>query len=188
MVDELSDLEIKHNNIKVLHSIGNGNFSHVSAAQVTGARGHYNSTICVAAKCAIATEAAAEADAMMLFNEAVQLRRLDHVNVVKLLGVCFSKEPYCIFMELAPNGDVRSYLRAWQSVSTAEASSTSTPSSSLLAGPSTRHLDSIVADCGAGFSYLASMKFIHRDLAARNVVLTAEGVAKIGDFGTSNLD
>ncbi|XP_077559464.1 vascular endothelial growth factor receptor 1-like [Haemaphysalis longicornis] len=37
--------------------------------------------------------------------------------------------------------------------------------------------------CARGMEYLASRKLIHRDLAARNVLLSAENVVKICDFG-----
>lgn len=47
-----------------------------------------------------------------------------------------------------------------------------------------QHLHRLACDCALGFDYLASIKYVHRDLAARNVVLSASGVAKIGDFGS----
>jgi hypothetical protein len=55
--------------------------------------------------------------------------------------------------------------------------------SGRLTSLSSAHLEHLVLCCARGFHYLATLKHVHRDLAARNVVLNADFVAKIGDFG-----
>jgi len=39
------------------------------------------------------------------------------------------------------------------------------------------------SDLAHGLSYIQEKKVIHGDLATRNVLLSEQGVAKIGDFG-----
>jgi serine/threonine protein kinase len=125
----------------------------------------------VAAK--FSSEKVSQNDQSMLFGEAKQMTRFQHKNVVRLLGVCFKVTPCCILLELMPNGDVKSYTKAWLAATQAKG----------IASISDSHLWSIALDSAAGFEYLASIKHVHRDLAARNVVLAADGTAKIGDFG-----
>ncbi len=156
----------------IFREIGNGNFSHVREASVVGLKGFSGLPVSVAAK--FSSEKVSQNDQSMLFSEAKQMTRFQHKNVVRLLGVCFQVTPCCILLELMPNGDVKSYFKAWQAAVTANGSVAISPS----------HLWSIALDSAAGFEYLASIKHVHRDLAARNVVLAADGTAKIGDFGT----
>ncbi len=74
--------------------------------------GSSNQPISVAAKFSASTGTAAEGDIAMMHTEACQMVQFNHTNVVKLLGVCFDSMPCCILLELMPNGDARTYLRA----------------------------------------------------------------------------
>lgn len=38
-----------------------------------------------------------------------------------------------------------------------------------------------------GIEYIHGLKIIHRDLKASNMLLTSEGIIKIGDFGISKI-
>nr|DBA23373.1 TPA: hypothetical protein GDO54_014290 [Pyxicephalus adspersus] len=44
-------------------------------------------------------------------SEARILKQYDHVNIVKLIGVCTQRQPIYIVMELVPGGDFLSFLR-----------------------------------------------------------------------------
>jgi serine/threonine protein kinase len=180
LLGELSRFEIARESISVLHELGSGNFSRVMECCVFGLQSRRNTQVSqsvgtlshsvnVAAKFAL--DGSGQQDIQMLFNEAKQMSKFDHNNVVRLVGVCFSESPCCILLELQQNGDLQNYVRAW---------STNTSQGKITQD----HLNSIATDCAQGFAYLASLKYVHRDIAARNIVLGADGVAKIGDFGT----
>jgi serine/threonine protein kinase len=156
-----------------MQEIGKGNFCNVFQAKITGLGDTSDETL-VAAKFSISSES--ETDRKVLYDEGKHMQRLRHINVVRLVGVCFSSTPSCLLLELMPNGDLRAYLRACSKAD----SEVKTRQSSLLTAP---HLNKLAMDCTCGFEYLTSMKFVHRDLAARNVVLNASFTAKIGDFG-----
>jgi serine/threonine protein kinase len=166
-------LEIASERIILMHEIGKGNFSNVLQAKIVGLD-DTSEAMLVAAK--FNDSAASDEDRMMLYNEGKQMQRLKHVNVVRLVGVCFSATPSCLLLELMVNGDLRTYLRA---CSQADSEDKSRQSTSLTPA----HLSKLAMDCACGVEYLASMKHVHRDLAARNVVLSAWFTAKIGDFG-----
>ncbi|XP_068103518.1 tyrosine-protein kinase Fer [Hyperolius riggenbachi] len=100
-------------------------------------------------------------------SEARILKQYDHVNIVKLIGVCTQRQPIYIVMELVPGGDFLSFLRKKKD------------------DMKTKQLVKFAVDAASGMAYLESKNCIHRDLAARNCLVGENNTLKISDFGMS---
>ena len=109
-----------------------------------------------------------EGDVNAFIREGARLKELSHDNVIRLIGVCLTGEPYYIVLEYMPHGDLKTLLRKCKSCSIEL---------------HVDHLLSFALDVSRGFEYLQQQQFIHRDLASRNVLVSASFVCKIGDFG-----
>ncbi|XP_073843796.1 mitogen-activated protein kinase kinase kinase 13 wallenda isoform X2 [Musca autumnalis] len=94
------------------------------------------------------------------------LRKLDHENIIKFKGVCTQSPVYCIIMEFCPYGPLQNILKELEFMS-----------------PS--RLVSWSKQIALGMQYLHSHKIIHRDLKSPNILISAEQLVKISDFGTS---
>jgi serine/threonine protein kinase len=110
----------------------------------------------------------------MDIKELGLLRDLRHPNIVHFIGVSIPKEPssvpVMIVTELCANGDLFDYLRGVEHP----------PFVSML---------EIMLGIARGLEYLHTRKptIIHRDIKSSNVLITAEGVAKINDFGLARV-
>ena len=104
------------------------------------------------------------------------MSRLSNDNVVRLLGICVSDNPF-IIMEYMENGDLNQYLRKFE-IAPLEA-----PPGENQLPPST--LLYMALQIATGLQYLASLRFVHRDLASRNCLVGANYLVKIADFGMS---
>ncbi|KAK0422112.1 hypothetical protein QR680_007374 [Steinernema hermaphroditum] len=102
-------------------------------------------------------------------KEAKLMRRFDHPNIVRLIGVAPQEEPLMILLELASGGSLQAKLK-----------------SDLSIGK--ERLTRYVLDGCRGMCYLAGRKVIHRDIAARNCLLGKNDEVKISDFGLSVAD
>uniref|UniRef100_A0A8D3DRF2 Mitogen-activated protein kinase kinase kinase MLT n=1 Tax=Scophthalmus maximus TaxID=52904 RepID=A0A8D3DRF2_SCOMX len=104
-------------------------------------------------------------------NEAEILSVLSHRNIIQFYGAIIEAPNYGIVTDYAPGGSLYDYL-------------SSDESDDMDMG----QIMTWSADIARGMHYLhseAPVKVIHRDLKSRNVVLAADKVLKICDFGAS---
>ncbi|KAF5728541.1 hypothetical protein HS088_TW21G00689 [Tripterygium wilfordii] len=107
-------------------------------------------------------------------NEVLLLAKLQHRNLVRLLGFCYEREERLLIYEFVPNSSLSNFL------------SDNTKRALLNWGSRYNIIYGIVR----GLNYLheeSQHRIIHRDLKASNILLDAAMNAKISDFGTARL-
>ncbi|ORX51271.1 kinase-like protein [Hesseltinella vesiculosa] len=103
-----------------------------------------------------------------LYREIAMLRDLDHENIVQYLGYGVDEQEHIIniFLEYVSGGNVANRL-------------------ALHGGfdePVVRHFTRQICQ---GLAYLHHRHILHRDIKAANILVEADGVCKISDFGLS---
>ncbi|XP_067942710.1 tyrosine-protein kinase Fer-like isoform X2 [Watersipora subatra] len=149
--------QIKNDDISLEDKIGVGNFGEVY-------KGIYKGNVVAVKTC---KEELQEDQKKKFIGEGRILRRYDHPNIVKFVGIAAQKNPVMIVMEFVSGGALLSWLRKHG-----------------MAEPK-RNLVQMCLDAANGMAYLESKSVIHRDLAARNCLISESKIVKISDFGMS---
>ncbi|EDV23928.1 uncharacterized protein TRIADDRAFT_15161, partial [Trichoplax adhaerens] len=104
----------------------------------------------------------------------------NHENIVKLIGVSFTSDPYYLILEYMQNGNLHDYLANNAAPIQAE--------HRVAIGKSVEYLEHsdlirFLVQAASALNYLSNLRVIHRDIAARNCLLGENKHLKISDFG-----
>ena len=178
-------LMVEQENIIEVKKLGTGQFGHVILAKTKGLSmkdmrlseddTDRNKSILVAIK---KLKPDAESGLMEAFDKEVKfMARLNHDNVVRLIGVCNDEESF-IMMEYMENGDLNQFLQKQRLMPDTISGLQETEITPII-------LLYLGVQIASGMHYLASHKFVHRDLATRNCLVGKDFIVKISDFGMS---
>ncbi|KAI4828597.1 hypothetical protein KUCAC02_022677 [Chaenocephalus aceratus] len=142
--------------LKLGENIGEGEFGAVYEGEYLGQQVAVKTIKC-------------DVTAQAFLQETTVMTKLQHKNLVRLLGVMLHKGLH-IVTELMTKGNLVNFLR--------------TRGRSVVNSAQLLHF---ALDVCEGMEYLESKKLIHRDLAARNVLVSDDSVAKVSDFGLTKV-
>ena len=179
-------LTVTWDNVKPLEALGSGQFGavvlsevlHLTEEQIGLSRGYANisSPILVAIK--TLKKDPTEENKKAFEKEIKFMSRLNHKNVIRLLGICTKGTPF-IMMEYMENGDLNQFLKKHTFAPRYEMEAEGTPTINQ------KILVYISLQIAGGMQYLSGRKFIHRDLATRNILVGHNFAVKVADFGMS---
>ncbi|XP_035686529.1 tyrosine-protein kinase receptor Tie-1-like [Branchiostoma floridae] len=149
--------------------IGEGMFGQVRRAQLRTPEGQLD----VAAKTVRVEDSQSYRDfyreaAILVTVHQEQNGGLGESNIVRLVGLITKSAEKYILLEYAPKGDLLGFLRGIRNVDQIK----------LLGS-----LLGYAVHISRGLQELERLRIAHRDVAARNVLITADDVAKLADFG-----
>ncbi|XP_031719809.1 megakaryocyte-associated tyrosine-protein kinase isoform X1 [Anarrhichthys ocellatus] len=143
--------------LKLGENIGEGEFGAVYEGDYMGQRVAVKTIKC-------------DVTAQAFLQETTVMTKLQHKNLVRLLGVILHKGLH-IVTELMTKGNLVNFLR--------------TRGRSVV---NSVQLLRFALDVCEGMEYLEAKKLVHRDLAARNVLVSDDSLAKVSDFGLTKVD
>ncbi|KAL8161162.1 hypothetical protein V2J09_012651 [Rumex salicifolius] len=112
-------------------------------------------------------------DGQDFLNEVMSISRTSHVNVVPLLGFCFEGHKRALIYEFMPNGSLEKFIQGrYLSENTQPLSA--------------QKMFEIGVGVARGLEYLhrgCNTRIVHFDIKPHNILLDAEFVPKISDFG-----
>ncbi|CAN6327588.1 unnamed protein product [Urochloa humidicola] len=100
--------------------------------------------------------------------EVTILARLQHRNVIKLVGACNCPPVFCVITEFLSGGSLRAFLRKLER--------RTLPMEKVI---------SIALDIARGLEYIHMQGIVHRDVKPENILFDGEFCAKVVDFGVA---
>ncbi|XP_069482108.1 tyrosine-protein kinase JAK2 [Ambystoma mexicanum] len=152
--------------LKFLQQLGKGNFGSVEMCRYDPLQDNTGEVVAVK-KLQHTTE-----EYLRDFEREIEiLKSLQHENIVKYKGVCYSagRRNLKLIMEYLPYGSLRDYLQKHKE------------------RLDFKKLLQYSSQICKGMEYLTLKRYIHRDLATRNVLVENESRVKIGDFGLTKV-
>ncbi|KAK7145972.1 hypothetical protein R3I93_013636 [Phoxinus phoxinus] len=156
----VDDWELPKEEFTLEEKLGSGYFADVY-------RGKWKGMVNVAIKILKKNESLNQRDFLL---ETQILKKLRHKHLITLFAICTSSVPFYIITELMEKGNLLSFLRGEEGRD--------------LKALTLIEMASQVAD---GMAYLEEQNSIHRDLAARNVLVGANDICKVADFGLARI-
>ncbi|XP_075057085.1 inactive tyrosine-protein kinase 7 [Mixophyes fleayi] len=104
-------------------------------------------------------------------RELDMFAKLNHTNVVRLLGQCRDAEPHYMILEYVDLGDLKQFLRI------------SKNKDEKQKALSTKQKVALCSQIAQGMEHLSNSRFVHKDLAARNCLVSAQRVVKVSALG-----
>ncbi|KAF8411984.1 hypothetical protein HHK36_004543 [Tetracentron sinense] len=162
-------------NFSLEHKIGSGSFGSVYRATLQDGREVAIKRAELSTSSSYAGNTKRQEDKEDAFiSELAFLSRVNHKNLVRLLGFCEEGNENVLVYELMTNGTLHEHLHKLQS-------------SPLMSWPARFQ---VALDAARGIEYLhtyAVPSIIHRDIKSSNILLDAMWSAKVSDFGLSLL-
>ena len=176
------DKELPRNKVHIIRELGEGAFGVVYQAAAEGIDDS-DSTGFTSTDVAVKQLREGSTEVDDFFREVDFISKLEHPNIVKLVGVCSLEEPFCMVFEYMDLGDLCGFLR--QAIGLGGSQENLQDGSDEEPLLTKEELFSIAAQVSEGMVYISELGLVHRDLATRNCLVATGLVVKIGDFGMS---
>ncbi|XP_056147623.1 inactive tyrosine-protein kinase 7-like [Lampris incognitus] len=164
-------LQFPRADLHTITTLGKGEFGEVLLAKAKGIEEGVEETV-VLVKSLQTRDEQLQLD---FRREAEMFAKLNHVNVVRLLGLCREAEPHYMILEYNDLGDVKQFLRISKS-----------NDEKIKPQPiSTKTKISICAQVAHGMEHLSNHRFVHKDLATRNCLINGQRHVKVSALSLS---
>ncbi|KAL5546957.1 hypothetical protein UlMin_006644 [Ulmus minor] len=161
---DLDSILVATNNFSITNKLGQGGFGSVYKGKLQDGK-----------EIAVKRLASSSGQGIEEFkNETILISKLQHRNLVKLLGCCVEKEEKLLIYEFMPNKSLDNFIFD--------------PRRKTELNWDTRF--NIIHGIARGLLYLhrdSSLRVIHRDLKASNILLDKKMNPKISDFGLARI-
>jgi serine/threonine protein kinase len=148
--------EIRRRDLELIERIGQGAFGDVWKAILDETHTRGNPSFTVAVKTVSDPKVHITGSDDLLSEAALMAQVTDHPNLVSIIGVITSGDPYALVLQYCNEGSVLAHLKQ----KFAGGDAVSQPVKMIMG-----------VEVASGMEHLGKLKLIHRDLAARNVLL-----------------